>query len=56
MNPYAWVIEYFVGPQREIHCCFIKNDGSHDLAYVMQRAADLHGEVFVLDRRERDAA
>jgi hypothetical protein len=45
---YGWAIEYEVGPAKEIHCCFIKNDGFHNMAYVMQRAADLHGQIVTL--------
>ena len=54
--PYGWVIEYTPATgdatMRARHS-FTPNDSAHDLAYVMQRAADLHGIVIPLYRQER---
>lgn len=52
-QPYAWAIEYEVAGDRDRHVAFIRHDQRHDLAYAMQRAADLHGELVPLftDRR-----
>lgn len=52
-QPYAWAIEYPIVGGRETRVSVICNDGQHDLAYVMQRAADLHGVVLVLIRDRR---
>lgn len=55
-TPYGWVIEYTPrGSPPKSGTIFIRNDGSRDRAYVMQRAVDLRGEVlavFTWDRRK----
>jgi hypothetical protein len=53
-QPYAWAIEFPSGG-KDLLVTFIVNDGRHDLAYVMDYAARLHGVVvpIIADRRSR---
>lgn len=53
-QPYGWAIEYPILGGKKMHVAVVVHDDKHDLAYAMQRAADLHGVIVPLfaDRRK----
>lgn len=52
-EPYGYVIEYSPSEAAGQRRAFTPNVDGHDLAQVMQRAADLHGIVIPVYRQER---